>query len=193
MTTDILQRLRAGDEGALATLLDGEWAGLVRFLQRRLESSDAAQDAAQEAFVRLWERREQWQAGSARALLFRIGANIAADVERRSNVRRRWQRQAPGAGRPPPPTPEEELDGSEARVRFLEALARLAPKRREVFRLVRDEGLGYREVAEVLELSPQTVANHMSLALRELRAELSDLLPDRRQRNTPDEERSRDG
>ena len=37
------------------------------------------------------------------------------------------------------------------------------------------DGLSYAEVAEVLELAPQTVANHMSLALRDLRESLGDL------------------
>jgi len=46
-----------------------------------------------------------------------------------------------------------------------------------VFELVRHRGLSYREIAAVLELSEQTVANHMSLALKDLAHLLSDLLP----------------
>jgi RNA polymerase sigma-70 factor (ECF subfamily) len=152
---------------------------LVRFLSRRTRSIDEAQDVAQEAFVRLWERREDWTAGSARALLFRIGANAAADSRRRGNVRSRW-REAGADGNPigkEPATPEQVVESSEARVRVLRALDALPRKRREVFELVRIEELSYREVAEVLGLAPQTVANHMSLALRDLRAALADLWP----------------
>ena len=57
-----------------------------------------------------------------------------------------------------------------------EAVARLTPRRQEIFRLVRENGLSYREVAEVLDLSPQTVANLMSLALADLRAALGPIL-----------------
>ena len=42
--------------------------------------------------------------------------------------------------------------------------------------MVRFWGFTYQEAAEALELSPQTVANHMSLALRDLRTMLADLV-----------------
>lgn len=194
MPADLLGRLRAGEPDALAELLDREWGGLVRFLRRRSASDDAAEDAAQEAFVRLWERRERWQAGSARALLYRIGANAVADANRRAGTRARRGREAASRATGTPPTPADDLERSEAGARFHAALEGLAPQRREVFRLVREEALTYREVAEVLELSPQTVANHMSLALRELRTALADLLPRGTGRHAaPADERSSDG
>jgi len=49
------------------------------------------------------------------------------------------------------------------------AIAQLPARRREIFLLVRVHGLPYREVAELLEISPQTVANQMSAALAQLR------------------------
>jgi RNA polymerase sigma-70 factor (ECF subfamily) len=69
------------------------------------------------------------------------------------------------------------VHGAELKRLAAAAVAGLPPKRREVFRLVREEGLSYKEVAEALGLSPQTVANHMSLALADLRATLRPYLP----------------
>jgi RNA polymerase sigma-70 factor (ECF subfamily) len=45
-----------------------------------------------------------------------------------------------------------------------------------IFTLSRTHGLSYREIAEVMEISPQTVANQMSAALAFLRRELHDVL-----------------
>lgn len=188
-----LERIRAGDVEALGELLRDAWAPLLRHLGPIAGSADAAEDAAQEAFVRLWERREHWQYGSARALLFRIGRNAALDATRRGEVRERRQRH-PLAGPPAPATPEEELAQTEVRARVEAALAGLAPRRREVFELVRFGGLTYQEVAEALELSPQTVANHMSFALRDLRSELAEVVGGGAQVGEDREERrSRDG
>ncbi len=61
----------------------------------------------------------------------------------------------------------------------MEALSRLPERRREVFVLVRQQGMSYREASAILGLSQQTVANHMSLALADLRRALEPHLADR--------------
>lgn len=184
-----LDRIRTGDEEALGALLRESWAPLVRYLASILGGADAAEDAAQEAFVRLWEQRERWTGGSARAVLFRIARNAAIDDLREAGTRRRHLRSQPRAPAPSDP-PEQELELERRRLekRFLDALERLPPARREVFELVRFRGLRHAEVAEVLGLSPQTVANHMGLALRDLREMLTDALP---RRSRKEEERGR--
>jgi RNA polymerase sigma factor (sigma-70 family) len=171
-----LEKIRSGDSGALGLLLKETWAPLVLYLLTFLNSVESAEDAAQEAFVRLWEHRDRWESGSARALVFRIGRNIALDLQRRADVRRRWRRNH--SNDPTllsPPTPEEELSGAEFMLRFREALESLPPRRREVFELIRLRGLSHRDVAEVLNVSYRTVANHLRLAMRDLRHLLDDL------------------
>jgi len=182
---DTLSGIRSGSEEALAALLTQEWARLVRFLAGRLGSPEEAQDAAQEAFIRVWEHRERWTDGSARALLYRIATNVAGDALRKRRTRRAHDVEV--EPRSSPTTPSEEMEGGEARRRVAAAVAALAPKRREVFELVRMYGLSYAEVADVLDLQPQTVANHMTLALRDLRGELHDLLESGRPNPRPEE------
>lgn len=172
------------------------WAPLVRYLETLTPSPEMAQDAAQEALVRLWTHRERWTSGSARAVLFRIGRNVAMDQVRRAEVRRRFARtRGPAPAQAGPPTPSDELERAQARGRVDAAIASLSPRRREVFVLVRLEGLSYREAAEALDVAPQTVANQMSLALRDLRELLADLAPsDQAQANDPlADRRSHDG
>lgn len=171
-----LDRIRAGDEEALALLLEECWGPLVRYLWGITASSAEAEDAAQEAFVRLWERREEWTAGSPRGLVFRIARNVALDAERRRRTRSRLQPEAAGATSAGPPTPEQELRDARVSARVQAAVAALPSRRRETFELVRFHGLSYRQAAEALEVSEQTVANQMSRAMLELRASLQDLL-----------------
>ena len=175
-----LERIRAGKAEALGHLLEDAWAPLVKYLLTLTDSVEAAEDAAQEAFVRLWEHRDRWTSGSARALVFRIGRNISLDLRRRAEVRRRFRRDQRLDPRPSPPTPDEELTGAEFLLRFQEALESLPPRRREVFELIRFRGLSHREVGVVLELSERTVANHLTLAMRDLRDLLSEMPPEAR-------------
>ena len=189
---DMLDRIRAGEEAALALLLKREWPLLVRFLEARV-GPDRAQDAAQEAFIRLWEKRESWSSGSARALLYRIGVNAATDLLRKGEARRRRAAVGDWNTAASPPTPFDVVEGDEARARFQAALEELPSRRREVFELVRRDGFTYRETAEVLGMAPQTVANHMSWALRDLREALADILPRTAAPPPDDRARSSDG
>lgn len=168
----LLERTRAGDPAALRGILERHWAPVVRYAATLLGDGDEAEDAAQECFVRLWEHRESWALeGSLRGLLFRIVRNLAFDERRRSRARVRAAQAAPAL--PSPRTPEQHAEIGELRVLLERAIGALPERRREVFVLVRCHGLPHREVAELLGLSPQTVANHLSLALADLRDALA--------------------
>ena len=54
------------------------------------------------------------------------------------------------------------------------AIGALPDKRQEIFRLAREEGLKYREIAERLGLSAKTVEAQMTLALKSLRDTLKE-------------------
>jgi RNA polymerase sigma-70 factor, ECF subfamily len=59
---------------------------------------------------------------------------------------------------------------------FERAVSHLPPRRQEIFVLARAHGLSHQEIAEVMKISPQTVANQMSAALADLRQALGPLL-----------------
>ena len=178
----LLSRIREGDSGALGILLERYWAPVVRYATTLLESRDAAEDIAQDTFVRLWERREAWKLeGSVRALLFRVARNLSLDELRRRSARERTMRVARVA--PSVWSPDDDLENTELRALIVGAVDSLPSRRRQVFVLVRHYGLSYREAAAVLDLSPQTVANHLSLALADLRESLA---PRFRERSNPD-------
>ena len=174
----LLERMRRGETAALGIVLERHSTAVVEYVTTLLGSVDAAEDAAQEAFVRLWERREKWKLeGSLRGLLLRIARNAALDDRRRRLALERAAHRAPPIQ--PGPTPEHDLEERELRAVVMEALSRLPQRRREVFVLVRQQGMSYREASAILGLSPQTVANHMSLALADLRRALEPHLADR--------------
>jgi len=173
----VLSRIRAGDREAFETFVNETWDDLVEYLTWVLASREAAEDTCQDAFVRLWERRERWHDGSARSLLFRIARNLAFDARRREQVRREW---AAREGATPPiwSGSDEEAEISELECRFREALAALTPARRAALESVRLRGLTHEEAAAALGVSQQTIANRMTLALADLRVLLADVLPD---------------
>jgi len=165
---EIVERLRSGDTRALERLVELYWEPLARYAEGILERGEGGDDVAQEVFVRLWSRRGSLgQEGSLRAFLYSMARNAAIDERRRE---RRHAARAALADPPAAcPSPLDGAEESELAERAAAAVAALPPRRREVFRLVREGGMSYADVAAVMDISPQTVANHMSLALASLR------------------------
>ena len=173
-----MEEIRAGSRGAFRSLFNRYWAPLLKYATG-IVGPDAAEDAVQEAFVRIWKHRDVWTSrGSAGGYLYRITRNAALDARRRA-------RNVPNAARDlplhvlpaSPPTPHDDFVSRRLQAEVAAAVGSLPERRREVFVLARVHGLSHAEIAESMEISAQTVANHMSAALQELREKLSGLLP----------------
>jgi len=176
----LMHRIQSGDHGALDEALSLYWIPLVRYASGFLGSSDAAEDAAQEVFVRLWRHRHEWSATeSLRAYLYRILRNHLLNERRAQRVRSRWRERVLRKRLRDPATPVEIAEHGELSEAVRAALDALPPRRREVFTLARFHGLSYREIAETLDVSPQTVANQMSAALTTLRERLAPFLSEK--------------
>jgi RNA polymerase sigma-70 factor (ECF subfamily) len=132
-----------------------------------LKSREAAEDVAQDAFCRLWERRAQLRSdGSLRGFLYHVARNMAISAHRSENVRQR----ALTALMMEPPTfahIEMQYDGLSGELK--RAIRSLPERRREIVVLHCIHGLTYKEIARLLGIAPQTVANQFSSALDDLR------------------------
>lgn len=169
----LISRLAAGDEQAMRALVDRHWRPMVHYAHGLLGDWDRAEDVTQGAFVRLWANRDRWDADSSSALLYRIVRNAALDMLRRASRAVAGELVDELAS---DSSPASDVEAGELQAAVVAAVDALAPRRREVFRLARDRGFSYAEIAEITALSRQTVANHMSLALRDLRVMLRPFL-----------------
>lgn len=162
-------------ERRLHGLFEKHYGELLGFALRYVDSEDTAADVVQEVFVRVWSRRSDRRlVDVSRAYLFRAVRNEA--LNRQTADERRRERWSFSTGERRPPTPEDELQDRELAREVERAIADLPPRCREIFLLVRDDGLTYREAAEVLDLSESTVATQMGRALQRLRHRLADWL-----------------
>ncbi len=173
----LMKQVKAGEPEVLRKLLTLYLRPLRRYAGTFLPRPEDAEEVVQEAFVCLWEKRERWREnGSIQALLFTLTRNGAIDTLRR---RRRETPLNEGLSlgvSAPGPTPFETTQERELWEIAEAAVRQLPPRRQEVFRLVREGGLSYQEVSDLLGISRQTVANLMSLALANLRSDLQPLL-----------------
>lgn len=169
---ELMEAIVGDGSRALGVLLSRHWKPLVSFVFGFVGRRDVAEDVVQETFVRVWQRRGRWQAtGSVRSFLYRIARNLALNENRASQTRARG-----GISLTTDRTdrdPAQLLEEHDLRDAVEAAISALPERRREIFVLSRYHGLSYREIAETLDISPQTVANQLSAALATLRESLA--------------------
>ena len=167
--SDWLMRCRAGDLDAYRYLVERYQAPLCSWLTGRLRDPDAAEEVAQEAFVRAWLMLGRFQQGAA---FFPWVCGIAAQVARedwRSRRRRdrHFQLKAESQG--------EALNvsattGKEWDIELRAAIDALPGAHRDVVLLRYYGQCSCREAAERLGLPLGTVTKRLSRAHAELRA-----------------------
>jgi RNA polymerase sigma-70 factor (ECF subfamily) len=173
---DSFERLRKGDEGGFDDIFRAHYAGLVGFAYSILKDRADAEDTAQEVMLELWRRRSNIVLEtSLRAYLFQSTRNRALNRIRHQRVVDRAEPEItpPAAA----PRPDRALTEREMAVVVQQALADLPDRCREVFRLSREQGLRYAEIAAALGISVKTVEAQIGKALRLLRARLAPWLP----------------
>jgi len=174
---DDMRGIGAGDEAALARLMD-RWQGPVlsyvcRFLGCPPEE---ARDVAQEVFLRVWAHAGRWKPNARFSTwLFTIVSNLCRNQLR--SERRRPQMVELAAESQALLAPENQgphslAEAGETAARIQAALAELPENQRAALLLKRVEGLRYREIATVLEVSESAVESLLVRARRSLRKKL---------------------
>lgn len=172
--TDLMHRICGGDTSALDELVRLYWSPVVRYSMGIVRCPDAAEDIAQQVFIQLWKQRSSWEAtGTVQAYLYRVARNLSLNERRRGLIRFRWLEWMVRQPQRGEPRPDQLLEKQELEAQIDAAIAALPQRRREAFILARFHDLTYREIAEVMEVSPQTVANQISAALATLRRALA--------------------
>ena len=168
----IFPRIRDGDREAFRSLFDTYYASLCHYASHYLNDDSLSEEVVQELFVKLWEKRKTLDVGtSVRNYLFRAVRNGCLNQIQHDKVRQLHGKKLKEVLLSEDPA-EEYLITPELILRLEEAIESLPDKRREIFRLSREEGLKYREIAEKLKISVKTVEAQMGLALANLRSKI---------------------
>jgi len=162
----LMLRFQAGDEAAFRILFERHLAPLVGFLTRGLRSRQAAEDVAQEVFVRVYRYRDRYRPdASFRTFLYRVARNAMLNALRRPRVEAGAE--DPGAildALTAPDDPERSLLEDEAVRRVTVALLDLPERQRTAVVLTRYQGLAYEEAAAVLDVRVQALKSLLNRA-----------------------------
>lgn len=174
----VFQCIADGDAVAFRELFDAFRKKLYAGAFKITKSADAAEDIVQEIFTRIWENRcclKEVEDPAAYIFTiayhesFRYLKRVAADQKLYESVRRRMKTSDNKT--------EEWLEVKETEQIVHHLINELPTQRQLIYKLSREEGLSYKEIADRLHISSLTVKKQLQLALRNIRSGLSKIGP----------------
>jgi RNA polymerase sigma-70 factor, ECF subfamily len=181
----LVEACRAGRTEAFSLLVQRYQNRLYPTIARLIGSAEDAEDILQDAFVRAFEKLDQFQGDSSfYTWIYRIAVNLALSGHRRRRVRSalrignrltaaRGQHPADESAESDPTAPLERAE----RERIVKAaLDRLGPEHRAVVILKDFDGRRYEEISAILDIPVGTVRSRLHRARCELRDRLRGLV-----------------
>ena len=164
------------DEQDFIILMRRNQERIYRLAFQILGNVEEARDAAQETFIRAWQKLDALRRETSQAWLMKITVNLCLDWLRKRKFRgefseNRGESQEDLDYQLPDPNPDplEQCLGEETQTKVRKAISNLAPKYRAVVILRDLEGLSYQEIAEMLDVEVSKVKSNLFRGRRELR------------------------
>jgi RNA polymerase sigma-70 factor (ECF subfamily) len=184
---EVMLRVKAGDEAAFDYLLQKYRRAMISFMYRMLRHPAAAEDLAQEVFLRVYRSRETYAANAKfTTWLYRIATNLAVNHARDT----RHERPETSISLDEPiaetgltldladgaPNAEENILRRERLAAIRNHVQALPERQRLAVIMHKYQGMDYRQIAEVLHLSESATKSLLFRAYETLREKLKDFI-----------------
>ncbi|NIB42718.1 sigma-70 family RNA polymerase sigma factor [Pseudomaricurvus alkylphenolicus] len=162
----------------LESLFANHAKALVRFLKRKVNSEQDAEDIAQNAFIRIQRLAEEGELENPKAYLYQTASNLAIDMLRREKLHQNYLQQTFSRDQLADEeyssltdycTPERLLSARRDLDNLQQAMNELPLKCRQAFLLHRVKGLSYSEIAKEMSVSVSSVEKYILQALKHSR------------------------
>ncbi|TCD25559.1 RNA polymerase sigma-70 factor [Pedobacter psychrodurus] len=170
----LVSDMQSNDRCAFEKIYNRYWSKLYLSAYHILRNKEAAEDIIQEIFVSLWLKRAHTSVDNLNNYLFtsvrfqvfkairdgKLRTDLLHDTELLVS----------------PHNAENAFTEKEIAQRLDESIEQLPQKCKEIFILSRKEHLSVKEIADRLNISPKTVENQITIALRRLRTDMGEFL-----------------
>lgn len=170
-----LARISEGDEHCFNLIFKKYRDQLCGYLVSVTKSREASEEMVLDIFLKIWNGRERAsEIRDLEAYLYRIAHRRAIDFFRATKRSPElqdaiWEAMASVPG----------MDDADTRIHrknieqlIKEAVNQLSPQRKKVFELRNAEDMSYAEIGKIMQLSSNTVRNHLASAVQSIRAYL---------------------
>ncbi len=170
--TEIIVAIRAGDTEQYAELIERYQAGLLIHLDRMLNDRMEAEDITQQAFIRAYEKLDDFDEQRARfsTWLYKIAKNLAIDSLRVRHRSVPTEMETVETLAPVYLTSEKDELAAETRAAVLKLMP---PEHRQAIEAYYWQGKSYQAIAEDMDVPMNTVKSWLRRAKKQLREELA--------------------
>ena len=151
-------------------IYEAHFDDLRRYLIFRSGDQDLSEDIAQNVFMKVWTKKIEIASGNIKSLLFKMATDEFISHIRKKKVEKEYTesidlkliRES-----------DNNDDLLKKKVIFQKALNQLPEKQKTAFLMNKMQGLTYKEIAEILNLSQKAIEKRIGLALKALKQNLN--------------------
>lgn len=171
---DLTILIKQNNEKAFEQAFNYYHPKLYSFLLKKSQSEYIAEELAQETFIKLWKYRNSLSTEfPLSSQIFRIAKTLFIDRLRKKSLL--YIALSNEDDYSTLSMPENQLLDKELSQKINTLIGNLPKTRRKVFLLSREAGLSHSEIAKLLSISPKSVNNHITKAIKEIKIKLVNL------------------
>jgi RNA polymerase sigma-70 factor (family 1) len=161
---------RYEDQHAYKELFTELYSYLYHFAFSFVKSKQSAEEILSDVFIKIWEKRKELEKiDNLKVYMYVATRNTSLNyAEKQKRTATYNIDELAGNISEFYFDPEQLLITAEMANRIRKAIQELPPKCKQVFKLIKEDGLKYREVAEIMSISEKTVENQLAIALRKI-------------------------
>lgn len=168
---ELLGLVSAGDQTAFRKLYAFYYKRLYHFALALVKIRESAEEIVEDVFVRIWQQRENLHTiKNLRVYLYTATKNASLNYlsqKARQSITEPFDHIHVELN-DSSITPEQILITAEIHQKIQKAVEALPPRCKMVFKLVREDGLKYKEIAEILNISVNTIDAQMAIAVKRI-------------------------
>ncbi|MGM9509002.1 RNA polymerase sigma-70 factor [Larkinella sp. GY13] len=171
----LLQLAQHNDHRSFRLLFESLYPELMRFALYYVKIRESAEEIIQDVFLKIWQiRATLLTILNFRAYLFTTTRNLCLNyLQKKSQSVPIYSDTAAESDLAVSDNdPQQALELVDMQHRIKTAVDTLPPQCRLIFQLVKEQGFSYREVADLLTISPRTVETQIGIALKKIAAAL---------------------
>jgi RNA polymerase sigma-70 factor (family 1) len=171
MTDDqIMQRIMDKDPTVYNDLYDKLYRKLFLFAKSLIDDTEEARDIVAESFIKLWAQKTQFaNMVHLQVYFYTVIKNACIDHMRKSKLRNKIEHQLLRSGTVSENIVERKYQEAELVQQLYERINQLPERMQQVFKLTYLDGFSRTEVAQMLNLSENTIRNTNAAAMKAIR------------------------